>query len=94
MNKIITVFIVAAVVIIIYYFEPIFNKHCMEPQVIDGHFKNCELLGVEKSCSWLEHNNIPEGYTFDLAKAAEACVTSENLSNFLVEVVSKNKVGN
>ncbi len=95
MNKIITLFIVAAVVIgILYYFKPIYNEGCMEPQVIDSHIKNCELLGVKDSCSWLDSNNVPKGYTFDSAKAAKACVTSENLSNYLMKVVSKNKVGN
>ncbi|UKA07758.1 hypothetical protein IHC92_17275 [Photobacterium damselae subsp. damselae] len=86
-------YIVIAIVIGIYIFSCIYNEGCIKPQVIEAHMNNCNLLKVEESCSWLKRNNIRQGYTFDSSKAVDACVTSKNLSNYLVKVVSKNKVG-
>ncbi|WP_417559748.1 hypothetical protein [Marinomonas sp.] len=54
---------------------------------------NCDLLNSKKSCAWLEENNIPIGHKLDKAKIQEACLKSSNLSNYLVVVASKGKIG-
>lgn len=86
-------FTVAVLLVGLYILIPYFNDNCMEPQVIEAHIYNCDLLNVKESCAWLKSKNIPKGYELDMAKAKEACLNSRNLANYLVHVASKGKIG-
>jgi hypothetical protein len=93
MNKIIPIFTLAALLAGLYILILYFNDNCMEPQVIEAHIYNCDLLNSKESCSWLKENNILKGYKLDKTKVQEACLSSSNLANHLVKVASKGKVG-
>jgi hypothetical protein len=94
MNKILTIFTVAAIFVGVYYLAPIFNNNCLKPQVIQTHIYNCSMLNVKQSCAWLKNERVPDGYVVDVDKIGGACVTSSSIANYLVRVATKNKVGN
>ena len=81
-----------AVIIGVWYLEPILNEGCLEPQAIEAHIKNCHMLKVKESCEWLDSKGIPKDHEIDFGARDQACYTASELSDFLLETTTQGKV--